>query len=343
MSHAFTAEPLDWSDDAAEAPEPVVGDGLLLNRREVSIWSGDTGSCKSWLTTMGLSVAIATGQPWLGRSVTQGRVLVFDEENPARIARSRCRALGLGVEHRDNLRYFSRVGVAIGSDDTAEWIGEQIDTFAPSLIVVDGIMAATVIGEINSNDDATALYRVIRPWAEHGVGCHVLLLHHERKDEAAAGRARSKLTMGARQLVGQADVHLTTKWAGRTETELDDGTRRLRTDIELDFGKARDDVPPPKEYAYVESVKDGWRLVNATIGSAERPPTVIADADTIRSAAKDHESGLRPGDASKLLSCDTGDRRYKAAIEYGVSEGLFTQQPRQPIFYAGTVDREVPI
>lgn len=334
----FDAAPLDWADDDAAVAVSVVGDGLLLNRREISLWTGDTGSCKSWLTTMGLSVAVAGGKPWLGRAVTQGPVLVFDEENPARVPLSRCRALGLSAEDSANVRYFSRIGVAIGSDETYDWIIEQIDALRPSLIIVDGIMAATAIGEINSNSEAVDLYRIIRPWAEYSEGCHVALLHHERKEQEGAGRARSHLSMGARQLVGQADVHLTTKWIGRSESVEDGGKRKLRTEVELDFGKTRDDIPPTKEYVYVESIKDGYRLLSATIGTADSPRTVTEDADKIRAAAFDRKDGLRPGDAAKLIECDTGDRRYKSAIEYGIKEGLFTQAPRQPILYADVAE-----
>jgi hypothetical protein len=208
---------------------------------------------------------------------------------------------------------------------------------------VDGVMAATAISDINNNSEAVWLYKNrLRPWAEYGDGCHVLLLHHERKQQEGSWRARTHLSMGARQLIGQSDVHLTTKWLSREEAVLDDGTWRLRTDIELDFGKSRDDVPAPKEYVYIESIKDGRRLVSATLATTDAPPTVAQDAAKIRAAAFEADGGLRPSAAAALIEADSGDRRYKAAIEYGIAEGLFMQEPRKPIFFSGDPLSEEP-
>ena len=59
-------------------PDWLVPD--LLHRGTMVILAGDAGIGKTTLSYT-LAVAKATGQPFLGRPVTPGRVLYFDEEN----------------------------------------------------------------------------------------------------------------------------------------------------------------------------------------------------------------------------------------------------------------------
>src|SRR5215204_238123 len=100
-----TSSLCDWSSDVCYSD---------LETSTVNALSADTGVGKTWLL-QDLAVTIVLERPWLGREVRAGKVLYIDEENPARVVKSRLRALGLN-ERFERIVYYSRRGIAIGED-----------------------------------------------------------------------------------------------------------------------------------------------------------------------------------------------------------------------------------
>jgi hypothetical protein len=74
-------------------------------------------------------------------------------------------------------------------------------------------------------------------------------------------------------------------------------------------------------------------LRSAKVERGDGPPTASKDAQQIREALENADAGkLTPGNAAKIIDCETGDRRYKAAVDYGIAEGLFIKPgDRKPL------------
>jgi len=190
--------------------------------------SGDTGAAKS-IVGQALAVAATAGEPWLGRDVYARRVLYVDEENPRRTAKGRLRALDVPPDSHDRLRYANRKGLAIGDGGASDaWLEKHLREFEPDLIIIDTLMAATAIDDQNSNPEAVRMMKHLRALAERFT-CAVLVLHHERKQSKDHPKSSGQAAMGARQLIGQADAHMTlTVESEFSEDETDRGTFETR-------------------------------------------------------------------------------------------------------------------
>ncbi|MGI8439993.1 MAG: AAA family ATPase [Thermoleophilaceae bacterium] len=263
----FEAEP--------EAPRYVVD--RVFERQTVNVLSGDTGAAKS-IIGAALTAAALTGGDWLGRTVYGGRVLVVDEENPARTVRSRLRALGLTNADRGGLRYFNRGGVRIGEERWTKWLRREGAAHAADLLIVDTAMAATS-ADVNDNDEVVRLFtEALRPVATE-LDLAIVVLHHERKHQPGQSRNPGQAMMGARQWAGQADAHVTVAVeSDLTEEEGPDGARLLRRSfIMRPAEKAREGETNYPERVVVTSEKaaDGqlrWMRVESE-GRIEAPQT----------------------------------------------------------------------
>lgn len=157
----------------AEQPMSYVVDGLLP-ASDVHVAVGDSGLGKTpWAYQLGLCVA--TGKPFLGMPVQQGRVLYFDGENGLEqikgISDSLCKYLEIDSCPTNFL---------VRTDESA--IATAAKRHSPSLIIVDTLRALYPDAE-RSNDEMARLLNDLRLVArkEHSA---ILLLHHPRKPNA---------------------------------------------------------------------------------------------------------------------------------------------------------------
>jgi hypothetical protein len=301
--------PMSFDFDAVPDPPDWIVHGVI-ERGTVAMLSGDTGAAKS-IVTMWLAVMALKGSEWLNCSTRAARVLVIDEENPGGLVAARLRAMGLVNDERAGLRYFSREGFSLGTDDGDAALVEQLRDFRPDLVVIDTLMSTTAV-DVNDNVAAVATMKRLRALArEHA--CAVLLLHHERKqqkDGAAAGS--SQQTMGARQWAGQADALLTIA----TETdmqreELDAGGFKLRRTFRMRLAeKDRDGRVNGVRRVAVESEKDDserlvWMKV-ADEGAISNATAKDADTLAILTALDAVEGGAAIG--RKDIAAATGEK-----------------------------------
>lgn len=199
--------PLDFDFDAVPEPPDWIVD-RVIERGTVVVLSGDTGAAKSIVTSSLVQAALA-GEDWIGHICAIDRVMVIDEENPDRLARSRLRALGVKNAMRDRLRYYSREGVAVADEGRSDdWLRAQLAEFEPDLVVIDTLMSSCAVEDTNSNSEAVRVMKHLRGLARE-FGCAILLMHHERKRAVDDTRSSGQAMMGARQWAGQADAHLT--------------------------------------------------------------------------------------------------------------------------------------
>jgi hypothetical protein len=302
-------------------PEPpnyvVTG---LFERGTVNIVSSDTGAGKTWLSCS--LIAAALGQTeWLGRDVEARRVIAIDEENPPAVIRGRLRALGVTNEQVVNLRYSSRQGASIGDADWNGWLLEQATEHGADLILVDTVMAATNITEVNDNTEAVAIYKGLRAVAEEA-DLAVVLFHHHRKSQAGQPRGGGQAMMGGRQWAGQADTHLTLQKKTSDAAETQDG--RSEYQVELRVEKLRNGIEPPPEEIQIEACNEDGCLVSAAVqslGVAKREPS---KSEVLARRMRDSLNGSGPvkiGRLAETLGEEKGSGTWERARNLALREG----------------------
>jgi hypothetical protein len=338
----------DFNDDP---PEPDWLVDRTIERGTVTVLSGDTGAAKS-IVTQALVVAALKGEDWLGRRTHIERIVVIDEENAPRLVHARLRALGLtnDVIH-GRLRYFSRKGLTVGDGGSTDaGLRKLLTDFSADALIVDTLMSASALEDVNSNGEATRLMKFLRGLAED-FNIAVLPLHHERKRSKDNPSSSSQAMMGARQWAGQADAHMTlTVESDYTEepAALAGHVRSRRTFKWRPAEKDRDGgVNRPRRIA-VESEKDArGQMVWMTCtdeGVIDDPTAAETTADLILTALRAAgDTGLEPHELAKAAAekdpskpSGTYTRARKALEEAGRVEKVAGR-------WRVTADAEVPI
>jgi energy-coupling factor transporter ATP-binding protein EcfA2 len=224
-------------DFTGKPPDPDWIVHGLIERGTITVLSADSGAGKS-LVCKSMAVAIMHETTWIGRPTCGERVMFVDEENFLRVVHGRFSALGMTNDDRDQLRYFLRIGVQLGSADWMERVRAEMDEFRPDILFIDTAAAATSV-EVNDNTGVARLFATsLRPLADYSA---VVLLHHERKPAQGFKRNAAHAMMGARQWAGQADAHLSIEKLGEVEVdEHPDGSMTKRYPIRLEMPKSRD-------------------------------------------------------------------------------------------------------
>ena len=162
------------------APEPLIEDTLDL--RTVALLAGAPASRKSF-TALDWAASVATGSPWQGRKVRQGRVLYVAGEGAfgldARLAaweRSR------GVEIPDDTLRVLPEAVQLSDPATVSALIEHVEEERYSFIVVDTLARASVgVDENSAEGMGRVVAAVDRVRRATGDGT-LLLVHHTGKD-----------------------------------------------------------------------------------------------------------------------------------------------------------------
>lgn len=310
------ALPLNF--DEPPAPPDWLVDGLI-ERDTVTVVSADSGVGKSVICN-GLTVAIIQGQPWLDRETHGERVVVIDEENYKRVIKRRLQAFGMTNDDRPNLRYFNRLGIALGEGDWFEKTEATLAHFAPDLLIIDTAAAATAV-DVNDNTAVARFYaKVLRPFTEY---CAVLLLHHERKPPAAGAGKRhaGHAMMGARQWAGQSDAHIALERVSDIEEErLDDGRLRKRYQIRLEQPKSRDGKSVDMHISLVsEHESDGdtlrWMRLELDDGPVDARLAKQAEwAAKVEAIIGAHGGSMMTGELAAAMGTDPENGSFKRAM-----------------------------
>lgn len=209
----------------------------VLPRAELAVLFGASGSGKSFLV-FDMAAAIATGQPWRDRKVTQGRVVVIVAEG----------ALGyrnrLAAYVRQHDGGFPGIGIIadqpnlLADRDHLE-LAKQIEAKGGAdLIVIDTLAAASPGANENAGEDMGKIIAHCKQ-LHKATGALVLLVHHSGKDESKGARG----------------------WSGL----------RAAVDVEIEIGRRED-----YRLATITKMKDGdegtafaFRLLPVEVGTDE--------------------------------------------------------------------------
>lgn len=102
------------------------------------------GGFKTWLG-LALGVSVASGTPFLGQPVKQGRVLIVDEEEGEKITAERLQRLAMGVGCSDwrelPIKLLSMQGFLFGRKTVMDKLFTQVANFDPILVRLDSAIA----------------------------------------------------------------------------------------------------------------------------------------------------------------------------------------------------------
>ena len=198
-----------WSAVANPAPKREVIIEGLMRRGEVGNMVASTKKGKSWLAVL-LGMKVATGEPWLGRQTTKGRVLLIDNELQDEEIQNRmanvANAAGIITENAEPFEYVDLRGQWVGIQE----IEFQLSRFEPgelTLVVLDAKYRFFSNGmQENSNDDQTAFHNEIDKLARR-LNCAIVMVHHATKGDQGQ-RAVTDVGSGGGSQARAADCHI---------------------------------------------------------------------------------------------------------------------------------------
>lgn len=156
----------------------------------VGIIGGEPKCCKSFLA-LGMAVALASGQPCLGRFAVPrpGRVLLYAAEDAPHIVRERldgiCAWHGVDLETLD-LWVITAPSLRLDHDQDCQQLAATVERLQPALLVLDPFVRLHRVDE-NQSAAIAPLLASLRT-LQRQFGCAIAVVHHARKG-AHKGRA----------------------------------------------------------------------------------------------------------------------------------------------------------
>lgn len=137
-----------------------------------------------------LALSVATGTPFLGRSVMSGPVLYLDEENPDNylhdLLMSMCRSRKIDPGALRGLLRFGRFALLGKKPEDWSALAERtVEILKPRLLVLDTFSSILPFAENVENDNALmrGMFRFIRAMKARSSDTTILVLHHPAKKQ----------------------------------------------------------------------------------------------------------------------------------------------------------------
>jgi hypothetical protein len=173
-------------------PRATVAEGLM-NRRDMVLWFGDGGSKKTY-AAVDLGVSVAGGESeWLDFAITQGTVLVIDEESGEdRLMRRLGDVLrGHGADADTPIFCVSLAGLNLRNATDVADLELLIAAYRPLLVIIDALMDVIPGADENSVADILPVLLTLRRVAE-AFDCAILVIHHAGKNGGYRGSSAIK-------------------------------------------------------------------------------------------------------------------------------------------------------
>jgi AAA domain len=162
-------EAVDW---LADGLLPSGGFSLLAAKPKVG---------KSTLARC-LALAVARGEPFLGRTTSQGPVIYLALEEKRGEVRKHFQAMGASGEEE------IYIYAATAPADALEKIRLVVEEKRPALLIIDPLFRMTRVKDSNDYAQVTAALEPLMGMARE-TGCHVLVVHHLGKGEHSGADA----------------------------------------------------------------------------------------------------------------------------------------------------------
>ena len=176
--------PLDELFDLPQSGNDYLIPGMLPVGETVLLVA-DPKAGKS-LLAYDAAFAVATAEDtFLGETVKQGRVLIIQCDESLGSARGRLFKRGFRREDAANVQFMDTFDISQISE-----LEERLESFRPTLVIIDSLRRITVGSEIseNSAEFANAVYRIKELLFRYNTAG--ILIHHSSKDREAVGVGR---------------------------------------------------------------------------------------------------------------------------------------------------------
>jgi hypothetical protein len=175
----------------------------LLTVGGLSLIAGPPKAGKSTLIRQ-LQKSVCRGEDFLGRTVKKGKVFCLALEEQEEMLKEQYAALG--ITDKDDLEI--HVGPPM-SGDTIQTLGADLERNKVALLVVDTLMLASNIQELNSYSDVNNALMPFRNLARE-TGTHIVLIHHSNKHGVGGGAI-----LGSNAIAGAVDQYLVFEAMGK--------------------------------------------------------------------------------------------------------------------------------
>ena len=297
----------DFMDQAHPDGEDVVQG--LLERGECYSMASKPKVGKS-LLLMDLAVAVATGEPWLGRQTTKGRVCFFQLEDSEKIIHRRL-SKRLGGRRLSNV-FLHMTPFRLTQENFEVTVTACLGS---SLIICDPIIQASEVRDWNSQSEVRDAYDIWRRLARD-TGAAVVVSAHHRKMVGTYGDQIGGSIQAQAAVDGMIEVYRDTaldkmerkvSFTGRSWSDMDDEVIRL--DIETLTWKSS---------GFFKDVKE-----NAKAGTLQRESQALLDALPVKEPGKTYqelqqETGLTK-DRLRNIVKDLGEKVIRTDLSGGNS------------------------
>lgn len=159
----------------------------VFARPSLNLLVGPPGSLKTW-AALDLAVAVAAGQPWLDRPVTQAPTIFVDEETGLSRLWARIHAVlhGRAAGHGLPLHFVSFGGYDLRQPEDIDHLIQRSLSFEAQLVIIDTLAGVLRGGDENSVLSIQPLLYNLRRLAEH-CRAAVLLIHHTNRSGSFRG------------------------------------------------------------------------------------------------------------------------------------------------------------
>ena len=175
----------------------------LIPKQGMTALSGNPGDFKTWVT-IHIALCISRGTPVFGKfNVTQGSVLIIDEEDNLRHLKKRLKLLG--AKDTDTIFYLSQNGIKVDDARERDAILEIVKEKKITLLVLDSLVR--VHGQ--DENDAKSMAKVFSSLQKIiGAGASILFTHHHRKQQGFVASNPGQMMRGSSDILAAVDSHI---------------------------------------------------------------------------------------------------------------------------------------
>lgn len=172
-------EPIDW----------IIHE--LFSAGSVSLLVGEGGTKKTY-SLLDAALCVATGKPWLDRPVSQGAVLIIDEESGDRRIKRRISEVmrGHGVDDM-TLAWVTLAQFNLTTKADIDEVDKLIVHTGAKLVIIDALADVALGADENAVKDMQPLFMGLRGLAEQ-YQCAIVLIHHANKAGTYRGSSAIK-------------------------------------------------------------------------------------------------------------------------------------------------------
>jgi len=172
---------LTWEDlEALPPPQPLI-DGYLFKNSLAAIY-GKPGAAKTG-AAMSMALSVATGTPWYGLTVKQGRVLYLAAEGGQGLGQRQLawrEASGNSGAGMDNIMW-GLLTLNLLDESWSSGLVKMVEEIQPALVVIDTLARTMATGDENRSGDMACVVDAADR-VRRASGATVLGVHHTPKE-----------------------------------------------------------------------------------------------------------------------------------------------------------------